>query len=51
VHLEEVAAFVEHGDGAGLAGIDAEDSHALSLRSSVATASASRSGRAAAWRL
>jgi len=42
-HLEEVAAFVQDGDGAGLAGVDAEDSHALSLRSSAAMASASRS--------
>jgi hypothetical protein len=36
------------GDGAMNAGIDAEDSHALSLRSSAATASASRSARQAA---
>jgi class 3 adenylate cyclase len=30
-HLEELAAFVQDGDGAGLAGIDAEDSHALNI--------------------
>jgi hypothetical protein len=31
VHLEELAAFVQDGDGARLAGIDAQDSQARSL--------------------